>query len=128
MLIQSLPISFFNHDADDHQKANFQLWQFRELVTPQLLVAYGIMANALFWSGLTLPYNANSAPEVAYLHGFVAVLGIALALGGATATLMIVSRRVSVPIRSLEFVAGLLNISVLTATGCLLMSALIRGM
>lgn len=103
-------------------------YDMRQLVTPPLLVAYGIMANALFWSGLLMPFNANAPSEVAYLHVFCVLVGLALAFGGATATLMIVAQKVTVPLRSMEFAAGLLNISVLTATGTLLLSALIRGL
>jgi len=39
----------------------------------------------------------------------------------------LVHRKVSVPLRSLEFASGLLNISVLTATGTMLFAAFLRG-
>lgn len=100
----------------------------RDYIKPAGLVAYGLMANALFWSGLLLPYNANSAPHVAYLHVSVVLMGGALAFGGAVATLMIVSNKKSVPYFSLEFSSGILNIFVLTTAGTLLMHALIRGL
>ncbi|PHS78374.1 MAG: hypothetical protein COB59_07350 [Rhodospirillaceae bacterium] len=75
--------------------------KFSNFVTPDGLVAYGLMANALFWCGLLLPYNANTAPHIAYLNVFVVLMGAALAFGGAVATLMIASNKVSVPCRGL---------------------------
>ena len=100
----------------------------RQYITPAGLVAYGLMSNALFWSGLLLPYNANSAPHIAYLHVFVVLMGVALAVGGALATLMVVTKQVSVPYYSLEFAAGLLSIFVLTTAGTLLLHAFIRSL
>jgi len=110
------------------QMDNPKLPKFSEFVSPAGLVAYGIMANALFWCGLLLPYNANAELHVAYLHGFVVLMGVALAFGGAVATLMIVTHKISVPYYSLEFASGLLNIFVLTTSGTLVMHALIRGL
>lgn len=100
----------------------------REFVSPQVLVATGIFSNALFWSGLAMPFSLGAPPEVAFLHVFSALMGLALALGGTVSTLMLVNRKVSVPLRSYEYAAGLLNISVLTATGTMLFAAFLRGM
>lgn len=102
--------------------------EMHEHIKPQVLVAFGLVANALFWSGLLLPFNAKGAPEIAYLHVFVVLLGLALAFGGTMATLMIVARKASVPVRSTEYAAGMLNISVLTAVAFLLLSKLILSM
>jgi hypothetical protein len=101
--------------------------KMRNLVTSKLLVAYGIVANALFWGGLLTPFHANAGPEITYLHGFIALLGLTLAIGGAVATMMTVSRKGSVSLQSLEFAAWFFNFFVLTATGALLVSAFIRG-
>ena len=121
MFAQSLP--FLGGSAGERQPS-----QSREFVTPQVLVATGIVSNALFWSGLAMPFRLGSPTEVAFLHVFSALLGLALALGGAVSTLMLVHRKVTVSLRSFEFAAGLLNISVLTATGTLLFAAFLRGM
>ena len=95
-------------------------------VLPSHLMAYGIVANALFWCGLLMPFDANSSPEMTYLQGYVTLLGVALAFGGGTAILITVARKISVPLKVREFIAGLLNISVLTAAGTLLINTLIR--
>lgn len=110
------------------QKNNSSVQNFYESVTPAGLAAYSIMANALFWCGLLLPYNANTASYIVYLRAFVVVMGVALAFGGATATLMIVSNKASVPYRSLEFASALLNFFVLTTTGTLVIHALILSL
>lgn len=74
------------------------------------------------------PFNVNASPEIAYLHSFITALGLALAIGGFMATMMIVARKVSVPLLSREFAAGCLHMFVLTATGALVLSALLHGM
>lgn len=105
----------------------FQHREFGTYVKPPLLVAYGMMSNALFWAGLMLPYGVNSPIFVAYLHVVSVLLGFAMAFGGSIATLMLVSRKEDVPYRSVEFAAGMLNISVLTATATMALAAYSRG-
>ena len=107
---------------------NSKAQSFYESVSPVGLFVYGIMANALFWCGLLLPYNANTAPHIAYLQIFTVMMGVALAFGGAIATLMIVSNKVSLPYRSLEFASVLLNIFVLTTAGTWVIHAIILGL
>lgn len=97
--------------------------EFDKYVKPPLLIAYGLMANALFWSGLMMPYNEHSALFVAYLHVVSILLGFAMAWGGSMATLMLIEHKKTVPVRSMEFVAGLLNLSVLTAAAVLMLAA-----
>ncbi|MBL4748246.1 MAG: hypothetical protein JKY17_05600 [Magnetovibrio sp.] len=93
---------------------------------PSHLMTYGLIANALFWSGLLMPFKANASPEMTYLQGYVTLLGVALALGGGTAILITVARKISVPLKTREFIAGFLNISVLTAAGMLLVNIIMR--
>ena len=99
------------------------------VVTAQRLIALGIVANALFWSGMLIPFNANMAHEIAFLHAFVSMLGLALALalGGAVAAVMLVAHQISVRLFSAELTAGVLHFTVVAAFATLSFSAFLRG-
>jgi len=97
------------------------------VVTAQRLIALGIVANALFWSGMLIPFNVNMAHEIAFLHAFVSMLGLALALGGAVAAVMLVAHQISVRLFSAELTAGVLHFTVVAAFATLSFSAFLRG-
>ena len=116
----STALSYEHHE-------NRQL-EMSKLTTPPMLVAMGVLANGFFWGGLLLPFSKNAGPELAYLHIFTALLGLGLAFGGSMATIMTVSMKGLVPLRSAEFAACFLNIFVLMAMGSLLFTSFIRGL
>lgn len=97
------------------------------VVTPQRLIALGIVANALFWSGLLMPFNGHATSEIAFLHAFVAMLGVALALGGAVALVLIAIHQVVTRLFSPEMIAGVLHFSVVIAFATLSFCAHLRG-
>lgn len=95
--------------------------------TPRLLAGLGVVANALFWGGLLVPYHGAASAETAFLHAFVAALGGALAVGGATAVMLMVARQVAVRLGSTQMVAAVLHFSVLIACAALSFNAFVRG-
>jgi hypothetical protein len=96
-------------------------------VTPQRLIALGIVANALFWSGLLIPFNGHATAEIAFLHATVAMLGVALAMGGAVAVVMMVIHHVTVRLFSPELIAAVMHFTVVIAFATLSLCAAARG-
>lgn len=96
-------------------------------VTAERLIALGIVSNALFWSGLLMPFNAHTLPWVAVLHAYVAMTGLALALGGAVAVVLMAAHQVNTRLFSPQLTAAVMHFSVVIAMGILVAGASLRG-
>ena len=94
--------------------------EMRRHVTPTLLVLYGIVASALFWGGLAIPHGVGAGPELAMFHAYLVLMGVAMAFGAAVAQMLIGMRNW----RGLDYVAGVLNLTVLSAAVVFVISAL----
>ena len=95
----------------------------RGLVSPMIVAIYGAMANAMFWYGLLAPYNPHTRPEGGYLHALFTLIGVAMALGGAFAIILIDRQHGSGALRKFDYMGGVLNLIVLTAAFVLVVSA-----
>lgn len=95
----------------------------RGLVSPMVIAIYGVMANALFWYGLLAPYNPHTRPEGGFLHALFTLIGVAMALGGALAVMLIDRQHGPGALRKLDYMGGVLNLIVLTAAFVLVVSA-----
>jgi hypothetical protein len=125
--MQSLILNVFPAQLKISENAKTQVVISLGFVTLQRLIALGIVANVLFWGGLLVPYHGSASSEIAFLHAFVAMLGGALALGGATAVMLRVARQATVRLRSMELVAAVFHFSVIIAFAALSFSAFLRG-
>lgn len=121
--MQSLILNVFPAQLKKPETAKIQFVISLGFVTPQRLIALGIVANTLFWCGLLLPFNSLVTPEIAYFHVFVAMLGVGLALGGAVAVVMMVVHRVTVRLFSPELIAAVMHFTVVIAFAALSLSA-----
>jgi len=109
--------------------AQRQLPGLRSNVSPTVLVIYGLMANALFWSGLTTPFNPNAGLEVFILYGYLLYMGVAMAFGGTIAIFIIAYRLLGChngieKLRGWDLFAAALNFAVLLPALSLVISAL----
>lgn len=95
-------------------------------VTARRLIWLGVLANAYFWCGLLIPFRANAAPELVYMHAFTLMLGVGLALGCAVATVMMVIHQVNVRLFSPELTAAVLHFTVVIAMATMVVSAWMR--
>ncbi|MCR4378492.1 MAG: hypothetical protein NUV50_10440 [Rhodospirillales bacterium] len=121
--MQSLILNVFPAQLKRSETVKTQFVISLGFVTPQRLIVLGIVANALFWSGLLLPFNSLVSPEIGYFHVFVAMLGVGLALGGAVAVMMMVVYRVTVRLFSPELIAAVMHFTVVIAFVTLSLSA-----
>lgn len=96
-------------------------------VTAERLIGLGIVANALFWCGLLVPFNANNLPIVANLHAFVTMIGFGLALGGLVAVILMAIHEFDKRLFSPHLIAGSLHFSVVATSVTLLIAASMRG-
>lgn len=96
-------------------------------VTAERLISLGIVANALFWCGLLVPFNSNNIPEIAMLHAFVTMIGFGLALGGLVAVVLMAIHQVKKTLFSPQLIAGSLHLTVVTSSILLLIAASLRG-
>lgn len=125
--MQSLILNVFPAQLKKTEIVKTQFVISLGFITPQWLIALGIVANALFWSGLLLPFNSLVSPEIGYFHVFLAMLGVGLALGGAVAVVMMVAHRVTVRLFSPELMAAVMHFTVVIAFATLSFSAALRG-
>ena len=125
--MQSLILNVFPAQLKRSENAKTQVVISLGFVTPQRLIALGVVANTMFWSGLLLPFNSLVTPEIGYFHVFVAMLGVGLALGGAAAVVMMVVHRVTVRLFSPELMAAVMHFTVVIAFATLSLSAALRG-
>lgn len=125
--MQSLILNVFPAQLKNPETVKTQFVIYLGFVTPQRLIVLGIVANALFWSGLLLPFNSLVSPEIGYFHVFVAMLGVGLALGGAVAVVMMVIHRVTVRLFSPELMAAVMHFTVVIAFATLSLGAALRG-
>lgn len=96
-------------------------------VTAERLIGLGIVANALFWCGLLVPFNANALPVVANLHAFVTMIGFGLALGGLVAVILMAVHELDKRLFSPQLIAGSLHFTVVASSATLLLAASLRG-
>lgn len=122
--MQALALDAYLPESESREEQSEAPFGF---VTPKRLIALGMVANALFWSGLLIPFNGVATPEVAFLHAMVMMLGLGLALGGAVAVVMMVVHQVSVRLCSPELTAGVMHFTVVVAFATLSLSAFLRG-
>lgn len=113
----------FSSPANGVQPFGKMTREIRGLITPMVLAIYGVMANAMFWYGLLAPYNPHTRPEGGYLHALFTLIGVAMALGGALAIIMIDRQHGPGALRRLDYMGGVLNLIVLTAAFVLVASA-----
>lgn len=96
-------------------------------VTAERLISLGIVANALFWCGLLVPFNPGKAPEIAMLHAFVTMIGFGLALGGLVAVILMAVHEINTKLFAPHIIAAALHSTVVASTILLLVAASLRG-
>lgn len=116
--------SFAAPDEQDAPKPDPAPFGF---VTAERLISLGIVANALFWCGLLVPFNSNNIPEIAMLHAFVTMIGFGLALGGFVAVILMAVHEVNDKLFSPRLIAGSLHFTVVASSVALLIAAALRG-